>query len=143
MRLLIGSDHVGFDLKSELSRQILEKGYFLNDIGTFTKDRCNYNEIGQSLAKKMLSGDYEFGILICGTGVGMSIAANRIKGIRAVCCSEQFSAIMSRRHNDSNVLCLGSRIVAKEYAIKILDDWLITTFDGERHKSRIEALDKN
>ncbi len=142
MHLLIGSDHVGLNLKSALSEYLEKKKYFFKDIGTFSDARCNYNEIGKLLANKLLSEKYDFGILICGTGVGMSIAANRNKGIRAVCCSERYSAIMSRRHNDSNILCLGSRIIAKEYAIDILESWLSTSFDGERHLNRIKALDE-
>ena len=141
MTFLIGSDHIGLDLKNYLIEFLESTNQKVEDLGTYDNKRCDYYEIANKLTKKIINNDAKFGILICGTGVGMSIAANRRKGIRAVCCSDIYSARMSRRHNDSNVLCIGSRVIGFENATEIFKEWFNTSFEGERHLARVEALD--
>ena len=142
MELIIGSDHIGFDLKEYLKNYIFSSNRKVIDIGTYDDKRCDYYKIANQLTSELINkNNNKFGILICGTGVGMSIAANRKKGVRAVCCSDIYSAKMSRRHNDSNILCIGSRVIGYENAIEIFNNWINTEFDGERHQDRVQALD--
>mgnify|MGYP001188399011 CR=1 FL=1 len=141
MDFLIGSDHVGFYLKKHLIKHLNINQKKIKDIGTFDDDRCDYYKIANQLTSEIIKGKTSFGVLICGTGIGMSIAANRKKGIRAVCCSDIYSARMSRKHNNSNVLCIGSRVIGFENAVEIFNEWSNTGFDGERHEERIKALD--
>ena len=141
MKFLIGSDHIGLDLKNYLIEFLESSNQNVEDLGTYDNKRCDYYEIANKLTKKIINNYANFGILICGTGVGMSIAANRRKGIRAVCCSDIYSAKMSRRHNDSNILCIGSRVIGFENAIEIFKEWYKTPFEGERHLDRVKALD--
>ncbi len=141
MKFLIGSDHIGLDLKNYLFEFLESSNQNVEDLGTYDNKRCDYYEIANKLTKKIINNYANFGILICGTGVGMSIAANRSKGIRAVCCSDIYSAKMSRRHNDSNILCIGSRVIGFENAIEIFKEWYKTPFEGERHLVRVKALD--
>tara|TARA_Y100001968_G_C19289200_1_gene683306 strand:- start:322 stop:687 length:366 start_codon:yes stop_codon:yes gene_type:complete len=118
-----------------------DNNYTVNDIGVYNENRTNYYEVSNLLTTNLLKEEAKLGILICGTGVGMSIAANRIKGIRAVCCSDVYSAVMSRKHNNSNVICLGSRVIGKENASQILSAWINTKFEYGRHQHRVDALD--
>ena len=141
MKFIIGSDHIGLDLKNHLIKYLESENQKIEDLGTYDNKRCDYYEIANKLTRKKINNDAKYGILICGTGVGMSIAANRRKGIRAVCCSDIYSAKMSRRHNDSNVLCIGSRVIGFENATEIFKEWLKTDFEGERHLNRVKALD--
>ena len=141
MEFLVGSDHVGFHLKKYLIDHLNFKNKKFEDIGTFDNNRCDYFKIANQLTSEIIRRQNCFGILICGTGVGMSIAANRKKGIRAVCCSDIYSARMSRKHNDSNVLCIGSRVIGLENALEIFNEWISTSFEGERHEERLKALD--
>ena len=141
MKFIIGSDHIGLDLKNHLIKYLESENQKIEDLGTYDNKRCDYYEIANKLTRKIINNDAKYGILICGTGVGMSIAANRRKGIRAVCCSDIYSAKMSRRHNDSNVLCIGSRVIGFENATEIFKEWLKTDFEGERHLNRVKALD--
>ena len=141
MKFIIGSDHIGLDLKNHLIKYLESENQNIEDLGTYDNKRCDYYEIANKLTRKIINNDAKYGILICGTGVGMSIAANRRKGIRAVCCSDIYSAKMSRRHNDSNVLCIGSRVIGFENATEIFKEWLKTDFEGERHLNRVKALD--
>ena len=143
MEFILGSDHIGIDLKIELAKFINDKKWRFKDCGTLNTDRCDYNKIANKVTGEILANDGSMGLLICGTGVGMSIAANRKKGIRAVCCSEVYSAMMSRKHNDSNILCLGSRILSKEYAIEIFKAWIKADFESGRHQKRVMALDED
>ena len=139
--ILIASDHVGFELKLHLLESLSSKISF-TDLGPSSTDRCNYNDYAALLSSKIrASNEFTHGILICGTGVGMSIAANRHQGIRAVVCSEPYSAIMSRKHNDSNILCLGSRVLGTETAKFIILQWLNTEFDDGRHSARLSVID--
>lgn len=140
-KIAIGSDHGGFEYKEEIKKHLVEKGYDVIDVGTFSKESCDYPVIAQNLTQKITSNELEKGILICGTGIGMSIAANKVKGIRAALCGDTFSARATRAHNNSNVLCLGQRVIGIELAFDIVDIWLSTEFDGGRHQKRIDMLE--
>ena len=140
-KIIIGSDHAGFELKNIIINHLKEKNIDVTDIGICEKKSCDYPLIAKQLATQIVKNEYQKGILICGTGIGMSIMANRIKGFRASVVSDTCSAKMSRLHNDSNVLCFGERIVGKELAKDITDIWLSTEFLAERHKTRIDMLD--
>lgn len=137
----IGSDHGGFELK-EVLKKFLDENYEIKDYGCFSEKSVDYPDIAKSLCKELLDGKIDRGILICGTGIGMSITANRFKGIRATLCNDLFSAKMSRRHNNSNVLCLGGRILGKELAKEIVKVWLTEPFDGDRHLRRLNKIDE-
>ena len=141
IKIVIGSDHAGYRLKTKISEYLTNKGYDLYDAGTYNTDSCDYPLIAKKVANKVGSAEYEKGILICGTGIGMSIAANKIKGIRAAVVSDTCSAKMSRLHNNSNILCLGERIVGEELAKDIVDIWLMSEFLGDRHAKRIEMIE--
>lgn len=140
-KMIIGSDHAGLNLKNKLIQFIKNKGIDIDDAGTYTADSCDYPVIAKLVANKIASGEYSRGILVCGTGIGMSIAANKIKGVRAAVVSDTCSAKMSRLHNDSNILCLGERIVGEELAKDITEIWMNTEFLGERHLRRINLIE--
>ena len=139
--IAIGCDHVGFELKTHITEYLQSKGYSIKDFGTHSTQRTDYPLFGKAVAEAVTNGECEKGILICGTGVGISIAANKVKGVRAVVCSEPYSALLSRQHNDTNILSLGSRVVGKDLALMIVDSWLGGDFEGGRHKSRIDMLE--
>lgn len=138
-RIIIGSDHGGYNLKLDLIGYLKELDYEVCDIGCYTEESCDYPIIAQGLVKEVIRTSGQ-GILICGTGVGMSIAANRFDGIRASLCTDTYTAKMTRKHNDSNVLCLGERVLGKGLALEIVDTWLHTDFEGERHQRRIDMI---
>ena len=140
-KIIIGSDHAGFNLKNKLIQFIENKGIEIDDAGTYSTESCDYPKIAKEVAEKISSKEYEKGILVCGTGIGMSIAANKIKGIRAAVVSDTCSARMSRMHNNSNILCLGERIVGEELAKDITEIWLNTDFLGERHARRVDMIE--
>ena len=140
-QIAIGCDHVGFELKTHITEYLQSKGYSIKDFGTHSTQRTDYPVFGKAVAEAVTSGECEKGILICGTGVGISIAANKVKGVRAVVCSEPYSALLSRQHNDTNILALGSRVVGRDLALMIVDTWLGGEFEGGRHKSRIDMLE--
>ncbi len=140
-KIIIGSDHAGFNLKNKLISYIQAKGIEVYDAGTYNTESCDYPIIAKNVANKIAQKEYERGILICGTGIGMSMAANKVKGIRAAVVSDTCSAKMSRLHNNSNILCLGERIVGEELAKDITDIWLTTEFLGERHQRRINMIE--
>lgn len=139
MEVIIGSDHAGFELKSNLIDFLSEKGYDVIDLGTNSEESCNYPEFAKKVAEKV-SGSNDKGILICGTGIGMSIAANKIKGIRAALVYDIETAEFSRKHNDSNILCIGARKVSEGDAKKITANWLKTDFEGGRHQRRLDLI---
>lgn len=139
--IAIGCDHGGFALKQEVISYLQQNGYEYQDFGTYDMESCDYPAYGEKVARAVVSGACEKGLLFCGTGVGISLAANRVKGIRAVVCSEPYSAEMSRRHNNANVLCLGGRVVGPGLAEQIVDVWLHTEFEGGRHERRVSLLD--
>ena len=139
--IALGSDHAGLEHKREVMKYLEEKGLEYKDYGTYTADSCDYPIYGKAVGKAVSSGECEKGILICGTGLGISIAANKIPGVRAACCSDCFSAEMSRRHNDSNILAFGARVVGSGLALKIVECWLNTEFEGGRHARRVAMIE--
>lgn len=143
--IALGCDHGGFALMREVIKYLDEHSLPYKNFGTFSEDSCDYPAIAEPVARAVAAGECERGILICGTGIGMSIAANKIPGIRAALCADTFSAEMTRRHNDANILVLGARVTGTGLALHILDAFLKTPFDGGRHARRVEmlgALDK-
>ena len=139
--IVIGSDHAGLELKNKIVVYLKELNYEVKDIGTHSKDSCDYPVIAKELSQLVANGSYPKGILICGTGLGMAITANKTKGIRAVTVSDTTSAKCSRSHNDSNVLCFGERIVGEYLAKDIVKIWLDTEFDGGRHSKRVNMIE--
>lgn len=140
-RIVIGADHGGYKYKQRIVEYLKEKEIDYIDVGTDSEASCDYPVIAQKAAETITKGEAEKGILICGTGIGMSIAANKVNGIRAAHCTDTFSARASRAHNNSNILCLGQRITGECIALEIVDTWLNTDFDGGRHKNRIDMIE--
>lgn len=140
MKIALGCDHGGLDLKREVLKYLLENGHEVEDFGTHSSESCDYPKYGVAVAEAVVSGDFEKGIIICGTGQGIALAANKVKGARAVVCSDTFSAEMTRAHNDANILSLGERVVGKGLALKIVDIWLNTAFEGGRHAGRVDLI---
>jgi ribose 5-phosphate isomerase B len=138
--IALGCDHGGFALMKEIIKCLDERGLPYKNFGTFSEDSCDYPAIAEPVSRAVAAGEFEKGILICGTGIGMSIAANKIPGIRAALCSDSFSAEMTRRHNDANILVLGARAIGTGLALYILDTFLETPFDGGRHARRVAML---
>ena len=141
MKIVIAGDHAAFDVKSDVVNFLETKGISVIDLGTNSYDSVDYPVYGQMVAKHLLAGHSHRGIIICGTGIGISIAANRFKNIRATLCSTVHDAEMARKHNDSNVLALGARTTNIEKIKNIIDVWLSTEFEGGRHQDRIELID--
>ena len=139
--LAIGCDHAAVDFKNSIIDYLKSEGYEVTDFGTYTSDSCNYPEYADKVCKSILAGESERGILICGTGIGMSIAANKHKGIRCVACSEPFSARLSKMHNDTNVLAMGARVIGIETGKDIVKAWLDAQFEGGRHAERIAMFE--
>lgn len=140
MKIVIGSDHVGYDYKEEIKEYLADKNIQVIDVGTFGKERCDYPVSSYKAAKKIVEGEADAGILICGTGVGISLAANKVKGIRACVCSEPYTAQLSKKHNNTNVLAFGARVVGIELAKMIIDAWLEAEYEGGRHAKRVQML---
>lgn len=140
MKIIIGSDHGGIHLKEVLKQHLTERGIEVHDAGTYTEESCDYPDIALQVCRAVTAGDGDRGVLVCGTGIGMSMAANKVKGIRAALCGDVFSAIMSREHNDANVICLGERVLGPGLAVCILDAWLDTEFAGGRHARRVNKI---
>lgn len=141
MRIAIGSDHAGFELKEILEEWLRVAGHEVTDLGCHSPERADYPSAAQAVARAVTGLEAERGVLVCGSGIGVSIAANRIPGIRAALVSEPLSARLSRAHNDANVVCLGSRLVGLEMACEILRVFLETPFEGGRHQTRLEMID--
>lgn len=139
-KLALGCDHVGFILKQDLLAHLHSKGIEVIDKGTWSEERTDYPRYASAVAEAIIRGEVDGGLLICGTGVGISITANKFPGIRAVVCSEPYSAQLSRQHNDTNVLAFGSRVVGLELAKMIVDAWLAAEFEGGRHQARVQAI---
>ena len=139
-KIIIASDHGGFNLKTSIYNHLNKQGYDIEDYGCYNTDSCDYPVYAQKVANAVSGNAGLLGILVCGTGIGMSIAANKIKGIRASLCSDTFSARMTRMHNDSNILCLGERVTGQGLALDIVDTWLNTSFEGGRHQNRIDMI---
>lgn len=140
MRIAIGSDHGGFRLKQEIISVLREESVEFHDFGTFSTDSCDYPDVALIVAEAVAGGEYTCGVLVCGTGIGVSIAANKVPGIRAALCHDTFSARMSREHNDANILTLGERIIGPGLAREIVRTWLNSDFAGGRHARRVEKI---
>lgn len=138
--LVVGSDHAGLELKRELARLAVELGYEVRDVGTDTPDSTDYPDYAHQVAAAVAAGE-GLGLLVCGTGIGMSMAANRHAGVRAVACSDAYTAMMSRQHNDANVLCLGARVVGPGLAAEILKAFVGKRFEGGRHERRVRKIE--
>lgn len=138
--IVLAADHGGFQLKEEVKKHLQAQNIAFIDCGTYSEESVDYPDIAQAACEKITSGECESGILFCGTGVGISISANKIKGIRACCCSDHFSAKYTRLHNDANVLCLGGRVVGPGVACELVDLFLQTRFEGGRHQRRIDKI---
>ena len=139
-KLAIGNDHVAVDMKNEIMAYLQEKGYEVINVGTDSSERFNYPVSGYKVAKMVASGEVDGGILICGTGVGISLSANKVKGIRCVTCSEPYSARLSRQHNNTNIVAFGARVIGIETAKDIVDAWLGAEFEGGRHQVRVDMI---
>ena len=140
-QIAIGCDHIGFELKTHIIEHLQSKGYGIKDFGTHSTERTDYPLFAKAVADAVTKGECEKGILVCGTGVGISIAANKVKGVRAVVCSEPYSALLSRAHNDTNILALGARVVGRDLALMIADIWLGGEFEGGRHQRRVDMIE--
>lgn len=140
MKIAIGSDHGGFMLKSEIIKHIEDQGYEVKDFGCDSTASVDYPDFGQAVAEAVAKGECDRGIVCCGTGIGISIAANKVPGIRAALCSDCFSAKASREHNNANILALGERVIGIGLAKMITDIWLTTEFSGGRHSGRVDKL---
>ena len=140
MKIIIGADHGGYELKEIINEHLNKKGIEIEDVGCYDTNSVDYPDIAVKVCKKVLAKEGDFGILICGTGIGISITANKIKGIRAALCGDEFSARATRAHNNSNVLCLGGRVTGPEVAKAICDAFLNGSFEGGRHQIRIDKL---
>ncbi len=141
MKVAIGCDHGGIDLKVQVVRQLNQAQIQVLDMGCETHDSVDYPVYAKAVCSAVVNGEADFGILICGTGIGMSMASNRMPGIRAALCHELFTARMSREHNNANVLCLGARVIGPGLALEMVKTWLHTDFAGGRHLKRIEMFD--
>lgn len=140
-KIVIGCDHAAYDLKQKVIAHLREQNIEVEDVGTYSTASCDYPDFADALCKKIMSGEYERGILICGTGIGMSMAANKHKGIRAACCSDTFSARLTREHNDANVLCFGARVVGEGLAYDLVDLFVSTDYEGGKHARRVAMVD--
>ena len=140
MKIGIGNDHAAVDMKNEVVEYLVQKGIEVVNYGTDSSDSCNYPEYGEKVGRAVSSGEVDLGILICGTGVGISLAANKVKGVRAVVCSEPYSAKLSRQHNNTNILAFGARVIGIEMAKMIIDQWLDAEFMGGRHQTRVDMI---
>ena len=138
--IAIASDHGGYDLKRELMAHLKARGLEYEDFGCFSAESCDYPDFGEPAARAVAEGKCDRGILICGTGVGMSITANKIKGIRCALCGDCYTAELTRRHNDANILAMGARVVGPGLAEKIMDTFLDTAFEGGRHARRVAKI---
>jgi len=141
MKFYIATDHAGIELKDYTVELLQEKGHEVVDLGPYTKDRVDYPDYAHEVAKSVLAEPTAQGILICGSGIGMSMAANRHDGIRAALCHDAYTATVARGHNDANVLCFGERIVGKGVAESIVDAWIAGSFEGGRHCARVEKIE--
>jgi ribose 5-phosphate isomerase B len=140
-RVIIGCDHAAFRLKEILKSALTAQGFDVTDVGTYSETAMDYPETGKTVAAKVSSGEYERGILICGTGLGMSMVANKYAHVRAALCNDLFAAAMSRRHNNANILVMGGRVIGDILALEILKTWLNTSFEGGRHQRRLDMFD--
>lgn len=141
MKIVIGSDHAGFELKEAVKAKLIQDGYEVTDVGCYSNESVDYPKYGHAVGKAVVSGEAERGIAICGTGIGISIACNKVPGIRAGLVTSVWQAEMTKAHNDANVLCMGGRVVDQETAFAMVDAWLNTEFMGDKHLRRINELE--
>ncbi len=142
MKIAIGCDHTAIDLKETIKKHLQDKGHEVEDVGTYSKESCDYPIYGFKVANKIKNGEAERGVLICGTGVGISLAANKVKGIRAVVCSEPYTAKMARMHNNAQIVAMGARVVSDGLATDIVDAFMNAEFEGGRHQRRVDILNR-
>ena len=142
MKIASGKDHVALEMKKEITAYLQSLGHEVINFGTDSSERCDYPVYGEKVARAVANGEVDRGITICGTGVGVSLAANRVNGVRAVVCSEPYSAALSRQHNNTNVLSFGARVIGVELAKLIVKSWLDAEFEGGRHADRVAMLDE-
>lgn len=140
MKLAIGNDHTAVEMKKQIMLYLQQQGIEVIDLGTNDSGSFNYPVSGYKVAKLVAAGEVDGGVLICGTGVGISLAANKVEGIRACVCSEPYSARLSKQHNNTNIICFGARVVGIEIAKMIVDEWLHTEFEGGRHQKRVDMI---
>lgn len=139
-KITIGCDHAACELKQQVIDHLKEQGIESIDVGTYSSDSCNYPDYAHAVCKNIQDGVTELGILLCGTGIGMSMAANKHRGIRAAACSDTFSARLTRQHNDANVLCIGARVLGMGLALDLVDNFVHTDFEGGKHKTRVDMI---
>lgn len=142
MRFVLANDHGGLDLKESVIEELKDLGHEVEHLGTYDKNSCDYSDYAEKVCEKINKNEADLGILICGTGLGMSMSANKVKGIRAACVSEPFSAKMARAHNDANILCLGARVIGSELCKMIVREFASTDFEGGRHQRRVDKIKK-
>ena len=142
MKIVIGNDHAGVDLKNKVKEELRKKGHEVINVGTDTLDSVDYPDIAVLASEKVLNGEAQFGVLICGTGIGISISANKIKGIRAALAHNEFTAKLSRLHNDANIIALGARVLGDSLAIACVETFINTEFEGGRHARRVGKIEK-
>ena len=140
MKIAIGNDHVAIEMKKDIMAHLNEKGYAVTDFGFLEGEAADYPAYGEKVARLVANGTFDLGVLLCGTGAGMAIVANKIPGVRAVVCSEPCTARLAREHNDANILCFGARVIGTEMAKTIMDAWLGARFQGGRHRKRVEMI---
>ncbi len=140
MRIAIGNDHAAVEMKEHIKKYLESKGYTVVDYGTYTSERADYAIYGKKVADAVAGGECDYGVLICGTGIGISLAANKVKGIRAAVCSEPYSARLTRQHNNANIIAFGARVVGLGMAEMIVDEFFSAEFEGGRHQTRIDMI---
>ncbi len=140
MKIVLGADHGGFELKEILKKHLADKGYDLCDVGTYNTNSVDYPDIAKSACEKVTSGECDWGILVCGTGIGISMAANKVKGIRCALVTNEYSAEMTKRHNNANMIAFGGRVTGPDLAKSILDSYMAESFEGGRHENRVNKI---
>ena len=140
MKIVIGNDHVAVNMKNEIKAYLESKGHEVINVGTDSSERFNYPVSGYKVAKMVVNGEVDRGVLICGTGVGISLSANKVHGIRACVCSEPYTARLSKQHNNTNIIAFGSRVIGIETAKMIVDEWLAAEYEGGRHQTRVDMI---
>ncbi|MBQ7039653.1 MAG: ribose 5-phosphate isomerase B [Clostridia bacterium] len=138
--IAIGSDHGGFELKNEIKKHLEQRGFEVKDFGAYSKDSVDYPDIAEAVCVPVSKGEFEFGVLVCGTGIGISIAANKIKGIRAAHVTDPYSSEKAKQHNNANIIALGGRITGTDLALKIVDAYVDAEFEGGRHQARVDKI---
>ena len=141
MKIVVGSDHAGFELKEAVKAKLESEGYEIEDVGTYSTESTDYPKYGHAVGRKVAAGEADRGIAICGTGIGINISCNKVPGIRAALVTSVFQAEMTKAHNDANVLCLGARVTDQDLAFEMIDTWLGTEFEGGRHLRRISEIE--